>query len=1094
MKKVPSYKTGNRILGDPDKPVKTTIDFSKYKDQLSKPLEGTGTNVVGNDPSGLTPEVLKSMGYKYISGSASNKDAVYEKGGNYHLYTERPNSTSNKFGIVNIGNPFAPTKQITAAPPVDNGVRVLNNQPDKPNPQPLQLGPNLNYNPNTKKYFNPITGTEIQPIVEQYSKGGKVKLPKGYLRGGDVSEDTYSAAREEANQKALAKQQQPTTIGGLNNTQLGAIASLGGQGLSAGSNFINADPNSQGIIDTNKAAYKDAAKYAGQGMSTGAAIGSFFGPEGTLIGGGIGAGAGALGGLFYGEYDANKKNAATTKALQQQQLDQLALDKTSQEQLAKSDVQTALAKRDSGESGQIATNYRAPITNTDLIPDYVDQHNNPVTKLGSGTFNLTKDVLHQGKNVLDEARNGEITAKSLKTDAVKGIDQVADIVRNPKGAVKDLNKKYFKFANGGKIEGKGTSKSDSIKAKVKEDSFVVPAENAQAAEVIRKVILKAPSGKANLNQKGGETVKLSNGEHLFTPKEVDKLESVLGEKAVDALAPDANNKEERFAQGGDVNNTDANSVESKFEKIRSEAEANLRKAYPNKNIQVVYKGKNRSLADQQKAYDSGASTTKLGLHQVGGARDFNIIIDGRVAGNKGNDFKLYKDYVWKSAEENGLHHLNEKEFGAVDPYHVSLVKETGDGTAFKTLAENYPEIANSKEFSDVVKLAESKKKANPTDTTYDSILAARDAIADKKNEVAKTDNLTTDPYHIADAKPAKSSFKPAPSLSKNQRTSAGQIANNSQEGIDWMGNNKPKPLMLNPPTTTTSTDNTPSPVAVTPKNKQAPKVTSPTTKGLNMATAQDYNSGVITPPESPVIQQASKYSLGNLDEQKAYENDMAARLTETSGTQDPTNPTNPVDKQGIDWGKALSYGIPIAQTALGLKKLKDAGARPVDQLDPETINSIASAKGNLELANQRAKYGFTPEQAAAISTQNQNLTNSGTYAARNFSGGSAGNAFALTRANLNDSYNRNLGFKAEDANLMLQKQNVVNDRQQYLDSLVSQQAERKRRLFNDKMSGWQQNQLSGAALLGAGLENLSGAARYNSELDAQKERDAKYSY
>lgn len=92
--KAPKYKTGGGILGDPKNPAKTTIDFSKYKTQLSKPIEGTGTNVVSDNPSGLTPEALKGMGYNYISGSIGNKDAVYEKNGNYHCI--QSNQTHHK--------------------------------------------------------------------------------------------------------------------------------------------------------------------------------------------------------------------------------------------------------------------------------------------------------------------------------------------------------------------------------------------------------------------------------------------------------------------------------------------------------------------------------------------------------------------------------------------------------------------------------------------------------------------------------------------------------------------------------------------------------------------------------------------------------------------------------------------------------------------------------------------------------------------------------------------------------------------------------------------------------------------------------------
>ena len=104
------------------------------------------------------------------------------------------------------------------------------------------------------------------------------------------------------------------------------------------------------------------------------------------------------------------------------------------------------------------------------------------------------------------------------------------------------------YADGGDIKGKGTAKSDSIMAEVKEGSFVVPAENAELAKGIRKLYLKAPNKKANLKQEEGEAVKLSNGEHLFTPEENEYLESIGIE--LEDLAPNAENGEEEMAKGG----------------------------------------------------------------------------------------------------------------------------------------------------------------------------------------------------------------------------------------------------------------------------------------------------------------------------------------------------------------------------------------------------------------------------------------------------------------------------------------------------------------------------------------------------------------
>jgi hypothetical protein len=103
------------------------------------------------------------------------------------------------------------------------------------------------------------------------------------------------------------------------------------------------------------------------------------------------------------------------------------------------------------------------------------------------------------------------------------------------------------YADGGEIKGKGTAKSDSIMAEVKEGSFVVPAENAELAKGIRKLYLKAPNKKANLKQEEGEAVKLSNGEHLFTPEENEYLESIGIE--LEDLAPNAEEGNEKKGGG-----------------------------------------------------------------------------------------------------------------------------------------------------------------------------------------------------------------------------------------------------------------------------------------------------------------------------------------------------------------------------------------------------------------------------------------------------------------------------------------------------------------------------------------------------------------
>lgn len=102
---------------------------------------------------------------------------------------------------------------------------------------------------------------------------------------------------------------------------------------------------------------------------------------------------------------------------------------------------------------------------------------------------------------------------------------------------------------GGLVKGIGGPKSDSISAKVKGDSFVVPAENVGLAKQIKLHVLgKNPEEKAELKQSGGENVKLSNTEMLFTPEE--RYELLRKGVDLNALAPNAANTLKNHLKGG----------------------------------------------------------------------------------------------------------------------------------------------------------------------------------------------------------------------------------------------------------------------------------------------------------------------------------------------------------------------------------------------------------------------------------------------------------------------------------------------------------------------------------------------------------------
>lgn len=433
--------------------------------------------------------------------------------------------------------------------------------------------------------------------------------------------------------------------------------------------------------------------------------------------------------------------------------------------------------------------------------------------LSIGTFGIS-DLIQSKKNtdkmesdntkLFSDKQQAELDAQKKAEQQLSLSKQLFDREQGLKnGGLVDRNaalqKKTLGFKDGGKIEGKGSGTSDSITAKVKPNSFVVPAKNSAKAEAIRKVVLKAPNGKANLKQSNGAKVKLSNGEHLFTPKEVEKIENILGDDILDKLAPNS-------AKAEDVMEGEKNEMELK---------------------------KGGSTPGQKK---SSVTTNK----QV-----------------------VEPDDLYKGRD---------------------------------------PEISS-------------------------------DLSQDK------------------------------------------------------------------------------------------------------------------TPPSGG---EGKKFGLGDLS--------------------------------GI-----AENAIPFLQAGYGLSQLKKMGKRPVGELDKDYLKSINQAQSNVELANAQAKYGFTPEEQALLNSENQNITNAESFQARNLSGGSAGNAYNMQRGASNNAFNRALKAKVANRDLMLQKQNIAQDKQTYLDDLVANKANMSRTLFNDKINAFNINQQAGAGLLGAGLQNIIGSKRYKDELAAMKE-------
>lgn len=525
MPKVPAYdRSLNLVKGEPKGKIKkTTIDRAKYQDILDKPLDAGQDNLVANDPESLVPEILGPQGFNYYSGTIKGKDAIYKKGNNYYMYNEKPNEKNgSSYGLVNIGDLSEPKIQL----PQDSIPTVK--------PQIID--------PMKVEGFNGM----LAPRVEQYKNGGKVK---GYYNGGDTEYDsgmstdaslspspnsTYSSAISAANQRNLDKQNLKK-----DNTQRNANirtgANVAGRALGAyGTGYYASTPQENESDETRAKTLAAVGQTGpiGGAVSGIAAIGDKIGKpikerservdaQGNLIDPSAAGRNAVIGGLF-----SPSKALATRNEMKKAGFDGFKIKGAKKEytRFLEDKAKDAIEAEQKAENEAIQE--QIGLTNAMKIQNALSAR-----EAGDTSFQESL-VTPQLKTFASLRPNNGYSPEA--TDKMKTKEELDAIAASnaPK------KKKWYQFADGGVVSGKGGPKSDSINAKVEAGSFIVPAENAPIAkELAAKVLKKAPMRKANLNQGGETPVKLSDGEYMFTPEE--KAELIAKGVNLKALAPNA---------------------------------------------------------------------------------------------------------------------------------------------------------------------------------------------------------------------------------------------------------------------------------------------------------------------------------------------------------------------------------------------------------------------------------------------------------------------------------------------------------------------------------------------------------------------------
>jgi hypothetical protein len=573
----------NAEKGYIESPVKSKTKYPVYYDS-SKYIYAAGPEAAGGyerwykkGDEGTLTDYSKLTDYfpEEIYGGPRSKPYVVKDRGAPNWKNEPPKLNLPKF-IFNAGEGTYEEQE--------NAYKEANNLDKdwRPKTIPVTLGANMPATTVTGTMAPQVAITPTAPlpnevpvnIPQNKAKGGKIMAPKvmnKYVDGGDVVGYNYQGQPIDRYGKIIQKQEygweqaggdllkvlpgmstaasslmpkkegQSSTTNDTQNTSAdtakgvislaskggdaasvasssgggmeGAAASMaggGGGGMGAGGADllakgvgIGAGIATSSIDNKNKDArgrYKSQEAAMGSSAIKGAALGTQIGANPALVAatGGMsvlaGAGLGALGGGIYGAV-RGKKDVESIKESETKMKSELAKANTLTNQ------QRAVANR---EAGILEGNLATPLTEKEAIYNEKDELINPARYAKGGVIGAAK----------------------------------------------------MRYAKGGTIVGKGGPKDDAIFTNANEKgiapgSFIVPAENEEKAKGIRAALFGNKNQIAQF-KKGGETesnVAVSNGEHLFTPKERKKIINYLGEEILEELAPNAEENAEYYNGG-----------------------------------------------------------------------------------------------------------------------------------------------------------------------------------------------------------------------------------------------------------------------------------------------------------------------------------------------------------------------------------------------------------------------------------------------------------------------------------------------------------------------------------------------------------------
>jgi len=1135
MKKAPSYKGGgNLIKGEPDKPKKTTIDRTKYKAILDKPIEGTGTNVVGEGQDNFNPDVLKNMGYNYYSGTMGGKDIVYEKNGRYHIYNEQPNAKQNKYGLIDIGDLSEPT--VNPAPIMaPNVVAPLVKPTIDPTRKSLDLSnPNMVLDPNTGTYTNPITGKRIEPIVEQYKHGGKVK-------GKEVSYNPELSKNDIEFQNWYSK----NTLEGQNNIPF--------------SDDLDYDYYSffknKGSGDI-KNHFPDTYKRPTHKTFSDESIYSVPENKGGKWSNDIFIKSKANGGKVKG-YAFGTTDDGVVPQYNLMNQSQGPMIQTSGTAPATSSYQSAIMsaqQKNADKQDKAARNAK--------IKQGADTAGRALGAYGTGYYastpqeNQSEDIRAKGMAAVGQtgaiggaisglAAIGDQIGEPIKTRSER-LDESGNLV-DPNAAKRnafiggmlspskafstrrEMSKAGFK---GNKVFGFGKEYTDFLEKQGKDK---IQAERDAEAKAILEQSTAINQGRVaeamaarnagdvdyNVSAYNGPIAKTYDSLEDQNPRTMNRMREMIQKSGAtgtgngggfgkNLLGSFKSAGRKLFADGGEIKGKGG----PKSDSINAKVEEGS----------FIVPAENADLAKQLAIKILGKNPSKKANLSQGGETPVKLS-DGEYMFSPEEKMELEANGIDLStlapnAKEDLINHLKcggkVKGYAAggnVDPkkelarINALSAKEAADRNALAKAKSNLPK-SNKQKLSRAEDVRRAKAEHDRLSSGIDMLNKEYEKLdAAEKNKSKRLigqseERIRAEKIKLLnqidklqqDRDAVKATYDTAPVVKKSTTT----VTDPAAVGLNYLkGDKTTTQETITPPLTTDKITET-----VTTKKAPSAKSKGSSTKEVMTADVLPTTSINQIPTDSEpglygerTAEEKLRMAQANQDAQVSSPS-STGNATSTAGGGTPSPASG--ERKGINWegigSNAINYGIPIIQTAIGLKKLKELGKRPVDSLDPQYLQAIAKTSGDVQTARENAKFGYTGEEMSAINQENAGLTNAGRAFARNIAGGSSAAGLNAERSVLNDAFGRKLQSKISDNALKMQKQEQAMARQQDLNSMLAHKQELNRRLFSDTLGAWNADQAGAGQLINAGLSNAMDAMKYNNFKKQYEQAQTKYQF